>query len=148
MKEGKSIIVTFCFLGPYLRGWTFSGQRLSQSYRCLQTPQPQQRCQLHHSSWQRQIHNPLKEAGDRTHILRDMSRVCYLGTTTGTPGGQFYKQKYLTGTVGVPAVAERGLRAWHCYSCYTGHNCGSDLIPGLGPPCAMGQHCKESPWRG
>ena len=31
---------------------------------------------LHHSSWQRQILNPLSEARDRTRILMDTSRVC------------------------------------------------------------------------
>ena len=28
-------------------------------------------CDLHHSSWQHPIPNPLIEAGDRTHILTD-----------------------------------------------------------------------------
>ena len=32
-------------------------------------------CDLHHSSWERQILNPLSEAGDHTHILIDTSRV-------------------------------------------------------------------------
>ena len=30
---------------------------------------------LHHSSWQCWILNPLNEAGDRTHILTDPSQV-------------------------------------------------------------------------
>ena len=34
-------------------------------------------CDLHHSSRQRQILNPLSEARDRTRILMDPSRVCY-----------------------------------------------------------------------
>ena len=34
--------------------------------------------QLHHSSPQRQILNPLSEAGVQTHILMDTSQVCYL----------------------------------------------------------------------
>ena len=29
-----------------------------------------------------------------------------------------------------------GLRIWHCRGC--GHNCSSDLIPGLGTPYAVG----------
>ena len=32
-------------------------------------------CNLHHSSWQRQIPNPLSEARDRTRILMDASQV-------------------------------------------------------------------------
>ena len=33
-------------------------------------------CDLHHSSRQRQILNPLSQARDRTQILMDTSRVC------------------------------------------------------------------------
>ena len=33
-------------------------------------------CNLHHSSQQRWILNPLREARDRTHVLKDTSRVC------------------------------------------------------------------------
>ena len=32
---------------------------------------------LHHSSQQRQILNPLSEARDRTHILMDISQICF-----------------------------------------------------------------------
>ena len=35
-------------------------------------------CQLHHSSPQGQIVNPLIEARDQTHILMDTSQVGYL----------------------------------------------------------------------
>ena len=31
---------------------------------------PSHACDLHHSSWQRRILNPLNEARDRTHVLR------------------------------------------------------------------------------
>ena len=34
-------------------------------------------CNLHHSSQQRQILNPLNGARDRTRVLRDISWVCY-----------------------------------------------------------------------
>ena len=34
-------------------------------------------CDLHHSSRQCQIRNPLNEVRDGTHILMDTSRVCY-----------------------------------------------------------------------
>ena len=33
-------------------------------------------CNLHHSSWQCWILNPLSEARDRTRVLTDISRVC------------------------------------------------------------------------
>ena len=42
-------------------------------------------CNLHHSSSQCQILNPLIEANDRTRILMDTSQFCYLRATTGTP---------------------------------------------------------------
>ena len=38
-------------------------------------PDPSCTCDLHHSSWQRQIINPLSEARDKTHILMDTGRV-------------------------------------------------------------------------
>ena len=43
-------------------------------------------CDLHHSSWQCWILNPLSEARDRTHVLMDISQVCYHCSTTGIPG--------------------------------------------------------------
>ena len=42
-------------------------------------------CDLHHSSWQHQILNPLSQARDWTCILMDTSRVRYGWATTGTP---------------------------------------------------------------
>ena len=47
-------------------------------------------CELHHSSWQHQVFNPLIEARDWTFILMDTSRVVtagagYLWATMGTP---------------------------------------------------------------
>ena len=42
-------------------------------------------CDLHHSSRQRQILNPLSEARDQTRILMDTSQVHYRWASTGTP---------------------------------------------------------------
>ena len=42
-------------------------------------------CNLHHSSLQRQILNPLSEARDQTHVLTVASWVCYHWAMTGTP---------------------------------------------------------------
>ena len=39
---------------------------------------------LHHSSRQHQILNPLSEVRDRTRILMDSSRICFLCATMGT----------------------------------------------------------------
>ena len=48
-------------------------------------PDPSHICDLHHSSWQYRILNPLSEARDRTRILVILSRICFSCTTTGTP---------------------------------------------------------------
>ena len=40
---------------------------------------------LHHSSQQRQILNSLSKARAQTHILMDVSQVCYYCATMGTP---------------------------------------------------------------
>ena len=42
-------------------------------------------CDLHHSSWQRWILNPLSEARDRTRNLTVPSRICFCCAMMGTP---------------------------------------------------------------
>ena len=37
----------------------------------------------------------------------------------------------------------RGLRSRCCHSCGLGHNCASNLLPGLGKPYALGQRKKQ-----
>ena len=39
-------------------------------------------CDLHHSSWQHWILDPLSEAGDQTRILMDTSRVVFTRLVT------------------------------------------------------------------
>ena len=41
-------------------------------------------CDLHHSSWQRRILNPLSKDRNQTHVLMDTSCVCYHRATMGT----------------------------------------------------------------
>ena len=53
------------------------------------TPDRSLVCDLHHSSWQRQILNLLSKAGIWTHILTDTSQICFRCTTTGTPSFAF-----------------------------------------------------------
>ena len=63
--------------------WEFPGQGWNWSCNCWPIPQPQQCgtgdpslvCNLHHSSQQCWILNPLCKARDQTHILMDTSRV-------------------------------------------------------------------------
>ena len=49
-------------------------------------------CNLHWSSWQCQILNPLSEARDQTHILTDTSWLCYHSATIGTPSWVIYER--------------------------------------------------------
>ena len=50
---------------------------------------PSHVCDLHHSSPQCRIPDPLSEARDRTCVLMDTSRICFYGATTGTPQSLF-----------------------------------------------------------
>ena len=42
------------------------------------TPDPSRICNLHHSSRQHQILDPLSEARDQTHTLMNTSQICLL----------------------------------------------------------------------
>ena len=46
---------------------------------------PSRICNLHHSSWQHQILNPMSKARGRTHNLMGPSRIRFCCTMTGTP---------------------------------------------------------------
>ena len=46
---------------------------------------PSHICDLHHSSWQPWVLNPLSKARDRIHFLMDTSQVLYHGAMMGTP---------------------------------------------------------------
>ena len=49
------------------------------------TPDPNRICNLHHSSLQHWILNPLSKARNRTYVLTDSSRFLTCWATTGTP---------------------------------------------------------------
>ena len=53
--------------------------------RATAIPDPNHICDLHHSSQQRWILNPLSKARDLSHVLMYSSRLCYWWATTGTP---------------------------------------------------------------
>ena len=56
------------------------------------TPDPSQAvCDVHHSSQQHWVLNPLSEARDRTHILMDAIRVHYLLSHNGNSSDAFNK---------------------------------------------------------
>ena len=48
-------------------------------------PDPSLVCDLHHSSWQHQILNPLSKARDQTRNPMVLSQICFRCATTGTP---------------------------------------------------------------
>jgi len=52
---------------------------------------PSRVCDLYHSSWQRQILNPLREPRDQTHNLMVPSLICFCCATTGAPEGMILK---------------------------------------------------------
>ena len=51
-------------------------------------------CDLHHSSRQHLILNPLNEAWGRTCVLTDTSYICFHCATTGTPLASFLKEDF------------------------------------------------------
>ena len=61
-------------------------------------------CNLHHSSWQRRILNPLSEARDRTCNLMVSSWVHVCCTTTGIPRKKLFCLNYCSGCVYVLLV--------------------------------------------
>ena len=81
----------FCFLG--LQVWHMEVPRLGielelllPAYvRATETWDPSHICDLHPSSQQRRILDPLSEARDQTGILMDTSRIRFCCTTAGTP---------------------------------------------------------------
>jgi len=81
----------YCFLWPHLQHMEaprLRGKLELQLPACstaTATPDPSCFCNLHHSSWQCQILNPLIEARDRTCILMDASQIRFRWATMGTP---------------------------------------------------------------
>ena len=70
------------FLGPHRRHIEVprlgvqSELQLPAYTTATATRDPSRICDLHHSSWQCRILNPLCEARDQTCVLMDASRVC------------------------------------------------------------------------
>ena len=82
----------FVFLGPHLRHMEVPSLGVETELQlpayttAPATPDPGRVCDLHHSSPQRRILNPLGEARDQTCLLMDTSQVLNLlsHNTTGT----------------------------------------------------------------
>ena len=89
------VCFVFCFLGPHpqhmeiLRLGLQSELQLPATATATQVPS--RVCDLHHSSGQRWIPNPLGKVRDRTCILTDTSQIHFHCTTMGTPWVCFAK---------------------------------------------------------
>ena len=61
---------------------------------------------LHHSSWQCRILNPLSKARDRTCVLMDASQIHFHWATTGTPRHSYWCQREAVGFGGRLPIQE------------------------------------------
>ena len=88
------------FLGPYPqcmevpRVGVESEQQLPAYTTASATPDPSHICDLHHSSWQCQIPDPLSEARDQICILTDTSQICFHCATAGTPHAMCFSPQF------------------------------------------------------
>ena len=93
----------FCFLGPHPKhmGVHRLGVKselwlpATATATATATPDPSCSCNIHHSSWQWWIFNPLSTAKDQTCILRDTSRIRFCCATTGTPRSHYFLNNVL-----------------------------------------------------
>ena len=91
----------FLILGPYLRHMEVSRLGSNWSCSCWPTPQPQPRQDpsgirdLHHSSRQCRILNPLNKVRDWTWVLMDASQVHFHWAMMRTPICIYSLHKYL-----------------------------------------------------
>ena len=102
LKNNKSINIHFFlsfFFGP--QTWHIEVPRLGVESE-LQLPayatatatqDPSCVCDLHHSSWQHQILDPLSEPRNQTCVLMNASQICFHSTTMGTPNLFLFKRK-------------------------------------------------------
>ena len=83
LKIGNVFFFFFCFRGPHVQhmevprlgGW-WELQLLAYTTATAMLD-PSLICDLHHSSWQRQILTPLSEARDQTRNLTVPSQICF-----------------------------------------------------------------------
>ena len=73
-------------------------------------------CDLHHSSWQCQILNPLREARGQTCILIDASQIHFHWATTGMQVTSSFKRYNKSTAIWVQRITEHLLCAWYSLS--------------------------------
>jgi len=97
--------------GPHLRHMEIQSELQVPAYTtATATRDPTSLCDLHHSSWQRQILNPLSEARDRTKVLVNTSQICYCWATMGTPLSFLFGCPSVYGVPGPRIISE--LQSW------------------------------------
>ena len=87
------LFIYFCFVGPHPQHMEVPRLGIKSEIQLLATAtatrDPSHVCDLHHSSWQHQILNPLSEARDRKCFLMNTSQIRFHCVTTGTPSPGF-----------------------------------------------------------
>ena len=90
-SSSSFIYLFFCFLGLHQQHMEVprlgvESELLLPAYiTAAATQNPSCICNLHHSSRQHRILNPLREARDRTLVFMDTSQICFHWTMMGTP---------------------------------------------------------------
>ena len=90
------VCLSFVFLGPHpchmeVRRLGVSSELLLQAYTtATATADLSHVCDLHHSSWQCRILNPLSEARDQTLNLMVPRQIRFFCNTTGTPWQKYF----------------------------------------------------------
>ena len=79
-------------------------------------------CDLHHSSSQCRIFNPLSEARNWNHILMDTGQIHFCWATTGTPE-QNLDQPELTDMCALPRDSEFNIPESRYFASESGSNC-------------------------
>ena len=72
--------------GSQARGW-IRAIAVGLHATATETADPSRFCNLHHSSWQHSILNPLSKARNWICVLMDTSQIHFCWATTGTPRG-------------------------------------------------------------
>ena len=106
------VILTFFFpQGCTCSIWKFPGVKselqLPAYTTATATPDPSLICHLHHSSWQRQILNPLSEARDQTRNLMVPSQIHFRCAMMGTPPLSFLILSFSKCKLGTVLLAHR-----------------------------------------
>ena len=82
-----------CFVFCFLKGSTFGIWKFPDATATATPPDLSHICDLHHSSWQCRIFNPLSEARDQTCIFMDTGQVHFCWTTMGTPEHGIFRKR-------------------------------------------------------